>query len=367
MKTSDFDYALPPSAIATHPCEPRDAARLLVHEIAADRTRHLHVRDLPEILATGDLIVVNDTRVRPARLLGRRASGGALELLLLQPIPNAAEAATGAARWRALVKPAKRLSAGDAFELEDGALRGVAIERPSDADGRPGPEWIVELRAAAPAGDTNFEALLERHGRMPLPPYIRKARGDAPEDAADRERYQTVYARETGAVAAPTAGLHFTPELLQRLERVGIERASVTLHVGLGTFQSVEVEDPAQHAMHAEEFEIRGAVATQVRAARARHGRVVAIGTTSFRALESCAEPDRLVRAGSGSTRIFVRPGSPIRVVDALFTNFHLPRTTLLMLVSAFAGRERILRLYAEAIEREYRFFSYGDSMLLLP
>lgn len=364
MKTSDFDYTLPQSAIATHPCEPRDAARLLVHEIAADRTRHLCVRDLPEVLATGDLIVVNDTRVRPARLLGRRASGGALELLLLQPLPTAA---AGASRWRALVKPAKRLRAGDAFELEDGALHGVAVERPSDEDGRPSPEWIVDLRPRISTADADFEALLERHGRMPLPPYIRKARGESPEEAADRERYQTVYAREIGAVAAPTAGLHFTPELLQRLAHAGVERASVTLHVGLGTFQSVEVEDPAQHAMHAEEFEIREDVATRVSAARARRGRVVAIGTTSFRALESCAEPGRLVRAASGSTRIFVRPGSPIRVVDALFTNFHLPRTTLLMLVSAFAGRERILRLYAEAIEREYRFFSYGDSMLLLP
>ncbi|MCY2960436.1 MAG: tRNA preQ1(34) S-adenosylmethionine ribosyltransferase-isomerase QueA [Planctomycetota bacterium] len=356
MKTSDFDYELPESAIAAHPVEPRDAARLLVHEIAADRTRHLHVRDLPELLAAGDLMVVNDTRVRPARLLGRRASGGALELLLLEALAGS--------RWRALVKPAKRLAAGEEFELESGALRGIAIERPRDRGG-PGPDWIVELRGGASA--EGVDALLERHGRMPLPPYLRKARGEAPEDPADRERYQTVYARTTGAIAAPTAGLHFTPDLLARLEHRGIERAAVTLHVGLGTFQPVEVEDPAQHAMHSEDFVLSGAVESRVRAARERRARVVAIGTTSFRVLESCAEPGRLVRAGSGSTRLFVRPGAAIQVVDVLFTNFHLPRSTLLMLVSAFAGRERVLRLYREALAEGYRFFSYGDAMLLLP
>jgi len=202
---------------------------------------------------------------------------------------------------------------------------------------------------------------------MPLPPYLRKARGETPEDPADRERYQTVFARRRGAIAAPTAGLHFTPALLERLTASGIERAAVTLHVGLGTFQSVEVDDPARHAMHAEDFELGPDVVSAVAATRARGGRVVAIGTTSFRTLESCAEPDRLVRADRGTTRIFVRPGSDIRVVDVLFTNFHLPRSTLLMLVSAFAGRERILGLYAEALQREYRFFSYGDAMLLLP
>jgi len=363
VKTSDFEYELPERAIAAHPTEPRDAARLLVHEIAADRTRHLHVRDLAEILSAGDLVVVNDTRVRPARLLGRRRSGGALELLLLAPLGNS--------RWRALVKPAKRLVAGEEFELENGALRARAIERPSGDDGLPGAEWIVEVRAGAQR-DADVSALLEAHGRMPLPPYLRKARGETPEDPADRERYQTVFARRrfdqhSGAIAAPTAGLHFTPTLLERLDASGIRRAAVTLHVGLGTFQSVEVEDPASHPMHAEDFELGPDVAAAVAATRARRGRVVAIGTTSFRTLESCAEPDRHVRADRGSTRIFVRPGSEIRVVDALFTNFHLPRSTLLMLVSAFAGRERILQLYAEALEREYRFFSYGDAMLLLP
>jgi S-adenosylmethionine:tRNA ribosyltransferase-isomerase len=363
VKTADFDYPLAEGAIAVQPAEPRDAARLLVHEIAADRTRHLHVRDLPGVLAAGDLLVVNDTRVRPARLLGRRAGGGSLELLLLQPLAH--ETGRGS-RWIALARPAKRLRAGEAFELESGALRGIAIERPRSESGEPGAEWIVEIQPVSP-GETDVDALLERHGRMPLPPYLRKARGAAPEDPADRERYQTVYARAVGAVAAPTAGLHFTPALLERLERAGIERAAVTLHVGLGTFQPVEVDDPAQHAMHAEEFVLTEDVARRVQAARERGGRVVAVGTTSFRVLESCASEDRRVRAASGSTRIFVRPGSEIRVVDALFTNFHLPRSTLLMLVSAFAGRERILRLYAEALAQGYRFFSYGDSMLLLP
>ena len=265
MKTSDFDYELPEAAIAARPAEPRDAARLLVHEIGADRTRHLHVRDLPGLLAAGDLLVVNDTRVRPARLLGRRGSGGALEILLVEPL--------GGSRWRALVKPAKRLSEGEEFELESGALRGVAVQRPLGADGLPGPHWIVALRGGT-RGDAAVEELLERHGRMPLPPYMRKARGDSPEDPGDRERYQTVFARETGAVAAPTAGLHFTPDLLARLEQAGVERAAVTLHVGLGTFQPVEVEDPDDHAMHAEEYVLSAEVAAErARDARTRRAR----------------------------------------------------------------------------------------------
>jgi S-adenosylmethionine:tRNA ribosyltransferase-isomerase len=202
---------------------------------------------------------------------------------------------------------------------------------------------------------------------MPLPPYLRRARKAEPEHDLDRERYQTVYARTTGAVAAPTAGLHFTPELLAALEGRGIARAEVTLHVGLGTFQPVEVEDPAQHAMHAEDYVLPPRAAEAVAATRARAGRVVAVGTTSFRVLESCARPGRVVAAGAGATRLFVRPGASVQVVDVLLTNFHLPRSTLLMLVSAIAGRERVLRLYEEALAEGYRFFSYGDAMLLLP
>jgi len=367
VKTSDFDYELPQTAIAAHPTDPRDAARLLVHEIGADRTSHRRVRDLPQVLAAGDLLVVNDTRVRPARLFGKRSGGGAIELLLLAPEPN-----SGAPRrpspceaWKALVKPARRLEPGEIFTLEDGAMTGRALERLPRADGAPGAEWIVELRA--PHDTHDVETLVERHGRMPLPPYLRRARGSEPESPEDRERYQTVYASATGAVAAPTAGLHFTSGLLGELEEHGIARAALTLHVGLGTFQPIEVEDPAQHAMHSEDYVLPQSAADAVAAARARSGRVVAVGTTSFRVLEACARPGRVVEAGAGSTRLFVRPGTDVQVVDVLFTNFHLPRSTLLMLVSAFAGRERILRLYKEALAEGYRFFSYGDAMLLLP
>jgi len=290
--------------------------------------------------------VVNDTRVRPARLFGRRSGGGAIELLLLAPQTPAGAPRRPSPRevWKALVKPARRLEPGEVFTIEDGVLTGRAVERLPRADGAPGAEWIVELRAPHDAHDV--ETLLERHGRMPLPPYLRRARGAEPECAEDRERYQTVYASATGAVAAPTAGLHFTSGLLGELEERGIKRAALTLHVGLGTFQPVETEDPAQHPMHAEDYVLPQGVSDAVAGARARSGRVVAVGTTSFRVLEACARPGRVVEAGAGATRLFVRPGSSVQVVDGLLTNFHLPRSTLLMLVSAFAGRERVLRLY---------------------
>jgi S-adenosylmethionine:tRNA ribosyltransferase-isomerase len=350
VKLSEFDYELPEERIAQSPAEPRDAARLFVHHIAADRSEHREVRDLAALLAPGDLLVLNDTRVLPARLLGRRASGGKLELLLLQP---------QAGLWRALVRPAGRMRAGERVELEQGALRARLVRRLE------GPEWEVEIELAADGA--SVEELLERHGRMPLPPYIRRAAGDASLAARDRERYQTVYARERGAVAAPTAGLHFTPELLAALEARGIERTQVTLHVGLGTFQPVTAENVEEHVMHSERFVLPESAERAVRAARERSGRVVAVGTTSVRVLESCASGGGLVRAGKGETRIFLKPGDKLQATDALLTNFHLPRSTLLMLVSAIAGRERILRLYAEALAREYRFFSYGDAMLLLP
>ncbi len=358
MNLSEFDYALPADAIATEPADPRDSARLLVHEIAADRTRHLTVRDLPEVLRAPDLLVVNDTRVRPARLFGRRRTGGQVELLLLAP------AADG--RWRALVRPAKRLAPGEELELEGGALRAVAVERVPGPAGEPGAEWLVEVRDPR-APQASVEEALERHGRMPLPPYIRKARGADAERAYDRERYQTVYARVPGAVAAPTAGLHFTPGLLARLAAAGIGRAAVTLHVGLGTFQPVEAQDIDAHEMHSEEYVLCAETARAVADCRARGGRVVAVGTTSLRVLESCASAEGVLEPGGGATRLFIRPGHRFRCVDVLLTNFHLPRSTLLMLVSALAGRERILRLYAEALQRGYRFFSYGDAMLLLP
>lgn len=354
MRVSEFDYELPPERVATHPAAPRDAARLFVHHRAADRSEHLRVRELPDVLRPGDLLVVNDTRVRSARLLGRRASGGAVELLLL------GRDASG--RWRSLVKPAGRLKPGEHLELEQGALLARLEERARGADGALAPEWWLSLE-----GEGDPELLVERHGRMPLPPYVLRARGDAPESVRDREDYQTVFARARGSVAAPTAGLHFTPELLAALAARGIERASVTLHVGLGTFQPVAVEDTREHRMHAEHYELPLETVRAVAAARARGGRVVAVGTTSVRVLESCADETGSLRAGVGETALFLTPGARFRAIDALLTNFHLPRSTLLMLVSAFAGRERVLRLYAEALERDYRFFSFGDAQLYLP
>lgn len=360
MRLSDFDYELPEERIAQSPAEPRDAARLFVHHIAQDRSEHRRVRELAQVLAPGDLLVLNDTRVLPARLLGRRPNGGKVELLLLEPCASGA-----GARWLALLRPGARAREGERLELEAGALVARLTRRMRGADGKPTAEWEVEFEPDA-AGASVAERL-ERHGRMPLPPYIRRDVGDARQSALDRERYQTIYARERGAVAAPTAGLHFTPELFAALEARGIQRTQLTLHVGLGTFRPVSAEHIEEHVMHAERYVLPEAAAEAVRAARERGGRIVAVGTTSVRVLETCAIGGGLVRAGSGQTSIFLKPGDRLSVTDALLTNFHLPRSTLLMLVSAIAGRERILRLYAEALAGSYRFFSYGDALLLLP
>jgi S-adenosylmethionine:tRNA ribosyltransferase-isomerase len=357
VKISAFDYELPAERIAQHPAEPRDAARLFAHAIDADASEHALVRDLPRFLRRGDLLVVNDTRVRPARLCGRRASGGAIELLVLgpAPAPNC---------WRAFVKPAKRLKPGETFTLEDGAVAARALERPAGESGAPGQEWWIELRDGSGAGRAIAD-VLEASGRMPLPPYIERAAEGDGDRALDRERYQTVFARATGAIAAPTAGLHFTPALLAALAEQGVERATLTLHVGVGTFQPVAVDELAEHRMHSEEFELPQATVDAIARTRACGGRVVAVGTTTVRVLESCARADGSVVARRGETSIFLVPGHEFRAVDVLLTNFHLPRSTLLVLVSAFAGRERILRLYAEALAERYRFFSYGDAMLL--
>lgn len=356
MKASDFDFELDPARIAQSPVTPRDAARLLVAGRDGAAARHHFVRDLPEVLAPGDLLVVNDTRVIAARLYGRRASGAAVEVLLAQRLaPN---------RWRALVQPAARLKPGERLELEGGVFVAHMLERPRDEEGELG-DWIVELSARG-AQPKDLDALIDAHGHLPLPRYIAREREHDPREAADRERYQTVFAREPGAIAAPTAGLHFTAELLERLEARGVEVAKLTLHVGEGTFKPVEVEDIEQHRMHEERYVLPPQTAASVERARARGGRVIAVGTTSARTLETCARADRCVDAGSGSTRLFLKPGEALRVVDGLFTNFHLPRSTLLMLVSAFAGRERTLELYAEALRMDYRFYSYGDAMLIL-
>ena len=349
MRLDQFQYELPDGAIAQEPAEPRDAARLLVHEIGVDRTAHRTVADLRQLLTPHDLLVVNDTRVRPVRLFGRRATGGRVELLLLGP-----EGSSG--RWRAMVRPARKLAPGEVLEFEGGlGLRAVAREGG-------GAIWSLEL--VDPTVD--LDATLEAVGRMPLPPYIRRdPQGDARDDL-DRHRYQTVYASHPGAVAAPTAGLHFTEELLADLKALGVRRAAVTLHVGLGTFSPVQVDEVEEHEMHAEAYDVPAATVAAIAACRAAGGRVLAVGTTAVRALESSVDAEGMLVAGAGETRLFLKPGDELRVVDGLLTNFHLPGSTLLLLVSALAGRERVLRLYAEALERGYRFYSYGDAMLLL-
>jgi len=358
MRIEAFDYDLPEDRIAQEPASERDSARLLAHCIATGLTEHRRVRDLVEYLRPGDLLVVNDTRVLQARLLGRRASGGRVEFLLLEPV--AGGAARGE-RWKALVNPARKLKPGETVEVEGGAFSIRTIARGAGPDGKPAKEWQVEILAPT---DSSAAELLETHGRVPLPPYIRRGTERVP---LDRERYQTVFAARPGAVAAPTAGLHFTPELLARLEELGVQRTAVTLHVGQGTFEPVKVQEVERHRMHAERFLLDPVVADAVHATRQRGGRVVCVGTTSVRVLESCADPERrgLVVPRSGETDLFLYPGRPLQVVDALLTNFHLPRSSLLLLVSTFAGRERILALYREAVERRYRFFSYGDAMFL--
>jgi S-adenosylmethionine:tRNA ribosyltransferase-isomerase len=349
-----YDYDLPRELIAQRPLEDRAAARLLVVRRAAGSLEHRHVRDLPDLLAPGDLVVVNDTRVVPARLVGRRAAtGGVWEGLFL------AEEAEGPAAggWRLLAQTRGRPALGETIVLVDRAGRDAAEIR---LVGRAaGGAWL-----AVPAGGEAATDVLERVGRVPLPGYIR---GGA-EEPGDAERYQTVFARASGSAAAPTAGLHFTPDLLAALTARGIGRAEVTLHVGLDTFRPITTERIEDHPMHTEWCSCPAATAAAVRETRARGGRVVAIGTTAVRTLETAAraapsgEP---AAAFTGPTDLFIRPGHAFRAVDCMLTNFHLPRTTLMVLVSTFAGRDLIARAYAEAIRERYRFLSYGDALLL--
>ena len=338
-----LDFEIPPDRIAQHPSPERDASRLLVLDRARGRLLHHRFRELPELLAPGDLVVRNVSRVIPARLRGRKASGGAVEALLLAASPDTA------GTWPALLRHSGRARIG--LELR---FRGAAGEvRAEVAELRCGGE--VGLRFA---GGVDPLAL----GEPPLPPYIRGGRA-APED---RERYQTVYAREPGSVAAPTAGLHLTDALLDRLRDRGVELADVVLHVGPGTFRPVSPEALRSGRLHEEWYRLPGATAAAVAATRARGGRVVAVGTTTTRVLEACAGPEGLVAPGEGRTDLFLRPGSRFRVVDALITNFHLPGSSLLLLVAAFAGRDRIREAYLEALRAGYRFYSYGDAMLIL-
>lgn len=343
MRLDDFDFALPPELIAQQPLPERDASRLLVLRRAPDDLQHRTFRDLPELLSPGDLLVVNRSRVIPARLLGQRPGGGQAEILLVRQLEGP--------RWEALLRPGRRLRPG-ARVLLDAGFEVLVLPGAASAQGcRP-----VQLSAA----DGDWRGALERHGHVPLPPYVRR-----PDTPADRERYQVVYAREEGSVAAPTAGLHFTPELLARLQDRGVARAEVVLHVGPGTFRPVEALDVREHRVDPERYEIPPATAEAVARARARGGRVVAVGTTTTRALESATRDGR-PRPGSGETDLVIVPGHRFQAVDALVTNFHLPRSSLLLLVSAFAGRERLLAAYAEAVRARYRFYSYGDAMLLL-
>lgn len=335
MLTSDFDYELPLEAIAQEPA-PRGESRLLVLDRESPE-RHARVRDLPRLLRPGDLLVLNDTRVIPARLYATRAGGGGgrMEILLLERIAER--------EWDALVKPGRRAKPGTVFEFDAGLAAEVAAK---DPDGR------HRLRFSEPV-----EGHLDRLGHVPLPPYIQR-----PDTDEDRERYQTVYARTPGAVAAPTAGLHFSTELLREIEAAGIETARVTLHVGIGTFKPVSAERVEDHQMDRERYEVSEEAAEAIRRAQ----RVVAVGTTVVRTLESAAlAGGGEVYPGAGLTELFITPGFRFQVVDALLTNFHLPRSTLLMLVSAFAGRERVLAAYEEAVRQGYRFYSYGDAMFV--
>jgi S-adenosylmethionine:tRNA ribosyltransferase-isomerase len=338
MRRADFSYPLPQELIARHPLPQRSASRLLALDGASGALRDLRFTDLPSLLAQGDLLVLNDTRVLPARLVGRKASGGACELLL--------ERVLDTRRILAQARASKGLRAGTRIVLPAGAIAMVIARR--------GDWYELEL-------DRDAFAYFEAEGSVPLPPYLGRAA-----ENADRERYQTVFADQPGAVAAPTAGLHFDQPMLQRIERAGIEIARLTLHVGAGTFQPLRADDLASHRMHAERFLVPAATATAIERVRARGGRVVAVGTTVVRALESAARNGSLL-AGAGDTDLFIVPGHRFRVVDALVTNFHLPESTLLVLVAAFAGRERVLAAYHHAIAGRYRFFSYGDAMFVTP
>ena len=340
MKTSDFYFDLPEELIAQTPLKDRAASRLLYMDKTTGALRHETFRDVLRHLQSGDCLVINDTRVLPARLFGRRSSGAAVEFLLLKRVEGDV--------WQTLVKPGKKARPGDTFEFGDGSLRAV-IEGLSEEGTR-----LVRFQY-----EGIFEEVLDRLGTMPLPPYIREILDDA-------ERYQTVYSNKYGSAAAPTAGLHFDDALLDAIEAKGVEIARITLHVGLGTFRPVKAESLHDHVMHAEYFEISENAAEKIRRTKAAGGRVVAVGTTSVRTLESAAGRHETLQACSGWTDIFIYPGYTFRVVDGLITNFHLPESTLIMLVSALAGREHVLAAYREAVKERYRFFSFGDAMLIL-
>jgi S-adenosylmethionine:tRNA ribosyltransferase-isomerase len=361
LSTSAFDYELPLDLIAHQPAPERDASRLLV--VRRDRAgfEHRIFRDIVDLFVPGDVLVLNETRVIPARLIGTRPGGGEAEIVLLRAEPSAGtevpsqpDSRSGKSEpwpstWTALVRPGAKLKPGRRLRISD-ELDVEILEVLEDGTRR------IMLHTPLPVREA-----IERFGRMPLPPYIERA-----VEAADRERYQTVYARSEGSVAAPTAGLHFTPALLDALGALGVITAKVVLHVGVGTFRPVDAEDPAEHVMHAEWYDVAESEAELMNAARRAGGSLWAVGTTVTRTLESVVTVDGAIRSGAGWTRLFIRPGYTFRAVDRLITNFHLPRSTLIMLVSAFAGYERTRAAYTEAIRERYRFYSYGDAMVIL-
>ena len=382
-RLASYDYHLPPELVAQEPLAERDQSRLLVLDRVSGRLEHRTFTDLPDLLRPGDLLVTNRSRVFPARLLGRRPQGGRAEILLVRRREDGC--------WDAMLRPGRRLRAGMLVEVgpglkvrieplaaappETGASASCAtFDADADADAGAGASASASAEVEPPPGAENVlrqvrlladgmseEDALERHGHPPLPPYIHRA--DRP---LDRERYQTVYAREPGSVAAPTAGLHFTPGLLARLEARGIERAELVLHVGPGTFRPVEVEDVRDHRVEPERYAVPEDTAAAFASARARGGRIVAVGTTATRTLETALDASGELRPGAGETSLVVVPGHRFRAVDGLVTNFHLPSSSLLLVASAFAGRERLLAAYAEAVRERYRFYSYGDAMLIV-
>lgn len=341
MKTSDFDYDLPEELIAQTPMEPRDHSRLLVYHRKDGTVEHRHFYDVIDYLNPGDALVINDTRVIPARLLGvKKETGIPVEVLLLRR--------RNATDWEALVRPGRRLKPGAVCSFGDGLLRCEILENVDEIGGR-----VVRF-----CHEGVFEEILDRLGEMPLPPYIH-------EKLEDPSRYQTVYARREGSAAAPTAGLHFTPELIDRVREKGVIVVPVLLHVGLGTFRPVKEEDVDNHVMHSEYYEVTPEAADTLNAVRAAGRRIVCVGTTSVRTLETVATEDGIVHSGRGDTAIFIKPGVKIKAVDSLITNFHLPQSTLLMLISTLMGREEALRVYKTAVQERYRFFSFGDAMLI--
>jgi S-adenosylmethionine:tRNA ribosyltransferase-isomerase len=345
MHLSEFDYDLPEELIAQHPLERRDASRMMVVNREKQTSLESNFASFPDQIRSGDVIVINNTRVFPARLIGQRdPSGGRVEVLLLREIETSV--------WEALVRPAQRLNEGAHVRFGESSLRAEVVGCSSSG-----------LRQLKFTGEKELHVLLDEVGQTPLPPYIRRTGGSS---ETDKERYQTVFAKESGAIAAPTAGLHFTHEIMQALENRGAAIAEITLHIGYGTFEPVRGDEIEGHKVAAEFFDISEAAATKINEARNAGGRVIAIGTTTTRALETAVTADGTIKAGNGATELTIKPGHKFRAVDALLTNFHLPRSSLLILVSAFAGRELVLSAYRDAVKAGFRFYSYGDCMFVI-